>query len=49
MLDPVVLAGGKILVNHTLCSSYISHIANRSKFRGPIGNRETFPVKHPVQ
>ena len=45
MLDPVVLAG--VNFGESYVVDYILHIANLSqwKFRGPIGNHETFPVK----
>ena len=46
MLDPVVLAGGKFW--RIICRGvYIAYCKSFTveKFRGPIGNRKTFPVK----
>ena len=46
MLDPEVLAGGKFwrIIRHGVYITYCKSFTVE-KFRRPIGNRETFPVK----
>ena len=50
MLDPVVLAGGKFwgIIRRGVYIAYCKSFTVE-KFHGSIGNRETFPVKQPVQ
>ena len=50
MLDPVILAGGKFwqIIRRGVYIAYYKSFTVE-KFRGSIGNRETFPVKYPVR